>query len=194
MGAPAILQAIFRERDRNWGPEDDAFTFDAGPGGPGLERVDVFVYRASEQVPMTTFATIGMAAREMPGGERAELHCAVRGPVHPELESAIAVQLANVACFPWQERVTRGLDWGHVVPLSHDFPGFPGCQALFLSGPLTPQSWDYIDAGDHRVKVVNAVPITEAERAEAVARQPLEFIRDLLLRTDIYSPRSAGTT
>ena len=48
--------------------------------------------------------------------------------------------------------------------LGHDFPTFPGCDAVFLAGPLTPTGRDYIDSGEGKIRVINVVPITHAER------------------------------
>ncbi|GIG68534.1 suppressor of fused domain protein [Phytomonospora endophytica] len=187
MGAAPILSAVWRERQARWGPEDDAYTYEGG--GSPLDRVDVFVYRADAKTAMTTFATIGMAVREMPGdGGRAELHCTVRGPVPREVEGLTATLLANLGGYPWS--VGAPLGWGHMVSLPGDFPGFPGCAAVFLSGPVTPDGWAWIDAGEERVRVLNVVPITSEERALAREYPPEVFFAELSSRTDVFSPRA----
>lgn len=186
MGAPPILGAVWRERNARWGPEDDAYTYEGGSSA--LDRVDVFVYRADVKTAMTTFATIGMAAREMPGGGRAELHFTVRGPVSRDVEGATATQLANLASYPWNPGA-GGLGWGHMVSLPKDFPGFPGCPAVLLSGPLTPDGWDWIDTGAERVRVLNVVPITEDERALGREYPHEVFLAELKARTDVFAPR-----
>jgi len=187
MGAPPILQDVWQERQRRWGKEDNAYTYENG--NAPLPRVDVFVYRASDDTKMTTFATIGVAQRPMQDSSRAELHCAVRGMVPRDQEAAIATELANLACFPWSPGVERPLDWGQTLGLSNEMPGFPGCSAVFLSGPFTNEGWSWMDAGGEKVRVINVVPITAAERAQASQSSPLDFIVDLMSRVDIFSPR-----
>lgn len=186
MGAAPILSSVWRERNARWGPEDDAYTYEGGSSP--LPRVDVFVYRADAKTAMTTFATIGMAAREMPGGGRAELHFTARGPVPREVEGATATQLANLASYPWNPG-SAALGWGHMVSLPADFPGFPGCSAVLLSGPLTAGGWDWIDTDVDRVRVLNVIPITEAERALGREYPHEIFLAELMSRTDVHSPR-----
>jgi Suppressor of fused protein (SUFU) len=189
MPAPAILQDIFRERTETFGREDHAFTFESEGGRQPLDRIDVFVYRPADGHPLTIFTTIGMSARPMPHeGTRAELHCAVRGTLPPEQESAIAVQMANLACYPWQPGVERDLDWGHTVPFGQDFPGFPGCSLAMIFGPFTETARDSYDAGGEKVKIFNVVPITEAER-DSRPGPWMVFFADLVQQVDIYSPR-----
>src|ERR1041384_5513916 len=108
MGASAILRDIFNERKKNWGDDDNGFTFER----PG-ERLDVFVYRPTRELKKTSLATIGMAAREMKNGMRAELQIARRGALTPEQEHSIAVQLANIASTPFA--TGSSFDWGHMI-------------------------------------------------------------------------------
>jgi hypothetical protein len=75
------------------------------------------------------------------------------------------------------------------VPLDHDFPTFPGCPAVFLSGPLTPGGSDYIETADGRVRIVHVVPITEAERERARDLPPLDTVTGLTGPADIFAPR-----
>jgi hypothetical protein len=183
MGAPKVLREIFLARKENWGDDDNGFTFEKDG-----ERLDVFVYRASDDVPMTTFATIGMAARAMPGTDwRAELHVARRGLVSPDEENAIAVQLANLASHPWL--TDSHFDWGHIIALGHDFPTFIGCDAVFFSGPFTEGGWDYIDTSEGKVKILNVVPITATERQRAKKRNPIDVLTELMNEVDIFRGR-----
>lgn len=188
MPPPAILRTVFQEHQRHWGAEDDGHTFESDGSQP-LERIDVLVYRANATSPMTSFATIGMASRPLPEGGRAELHCAVRGPLDPGRERAIAVELANLACHSWGP-AERGLDWGQTLGLTKEFPGFGGCDSAFLSGPFVPDGWDYIDTDEGKVRIINVVPITAAERDRARRSSPVDFITALMDETDIFAPRA----
>ena len=189
--ASPILRDVFNQRREHWGEDDDGHTFERPPGGPQpLARVDVFVYRASDETPMTTLATVGMCSRPQPGnGTPSELHVAVRGRLDPKDERSIAVQLANLASFPWTAKAP--VSWGHIIPLTRPFPLFPMCKHVFLSGPFTPSGWDWIDTSEGRVRILNVVPITEAERSEAKEMGPIDFLSSLLAEVDIFSPRPA---
>jgi hypothetical protein len=186
MPAPMILRDVFLTyRDRH-GEEDDGFLFE-NPSGP-VPRLDVFVYRSTE---MTTFATIGMAVHEMPsapgpgGGGRAELRLVRRGQLSRTDEHAVAVQLANLAVHPFL--TGDQLSWGHMIGLDDEFPTFRGCRAVFLAGPLSPAALDYVRTSAGAVRILNVVPITDAERAHGRTLPPLAFAESLLSRRDPYS-------
>jgi hypothetical protein len=191
MAAPAVLREVFNAHRAAWGDEDDGITFDNGPAPVG--RLDVLVYRPTAGTPMTSFTTIGMAVEPMPvgpgpgGGRRAELQFARRGPLSREDERAVAGQLANLAVHPF---VTGdAIDWGHMIGLNRDFPTLPGCAAVLVSGPLTMSGRDYIRTSDGAVRILNVVPITEAERAVGRTLPPIEFVQRLIAETDIFAPR-----
>ncbi|MDI6105663.1 suppressor of fused domain protein [Actinoplanes sp. NEAU-A12] len=186
MPAPAVLREVFLAYRARRGEEDDGFLFEDA-GGP-LTRLDVLVYRSAE---LTTFATIGMAAREMPatpgpgGGGRAELHYVRRARLTRAEEHAIAVRLANLAIHPFLTGTP--VDWGHMVGLGDDFPVLPGCRAVFLAGPLSPDAVDYVHTREGPVRILNVVPITDAERDLGRGMSPLDFARYLLDKRDLYT-------
>lgn len=186
MLAPPVLRDVFHAHHATWGEEDDGHTFEQGPGPVG--RVDVLVYRPTHSVDMTSFTTVGMAFEEMPvSGGRAELQFGRRGRLDPREEAAIAVQLANLAIYPWATGAPLG--WGEMVGLGHDFPTFPGCDAVFLAGPLTSTGRDYIDTGEGKVRLINVVPITHAERVQARTMPPMDFLRQLMKETNVFMSR-----
>ncbi|NSC21464.1 suppressor of fused domain protein [Streptomyces albus subsp. chlorinus] len=189
MPAPPILRDVFHALRAEWGPEDDGLTFDEGP--PPLERLDVMLYRAGGPADVTAFATIGMAAHPMPSrdgapGGRAELRLLRRGPLGPGDEHALAVRLANLAAYPW----TRGepLGWGEMVGFDDDLPAFPGCRRVFLAGPWTREQPATVPTGVEPVRVLTAVPISEAEREAALAARPEDFFASLLDTRDVCAP------
>lgn len=158
-----------------------------------ISRLDVLVYRPTSTTDMTSFASIGMAEKEMPvapgpgGGGRAELYFRRRGPLPRSDEYAIAVRLANLAIHPF---VTgQQLNWGHIIGFGDDFPTFPGCRAVFLAGPLSAGGLDYVRTSGGAVRVINVVPITEAERERGRSLPPLDFARALLEQVDIFTER-----
>lgn len=192
MGAPPVLRDVFNTLRREWGEEDDGFLFEDGP--EPISRLDVLTYHPSDPDGMTRFATIGMSVEAMPaspgpgGGGRAELRFARRGQLDRPDEHAIAVQLANLAIYPWA--TGEQVNWGHMVGMNREFPTFPGCRAVFLSGPLTAGGEDYYDTVDGRVRIINVVPVTDDERAAARTMPPIPFIEGLMARVDIYTGRS----
>lgn len=148
----------------------------------------MLVYRPTARVGLTSFTTIGMAARPMPGGAgRAELQFARRGSLTERAENEIARQLANLAVHPF--RAGTPLDWGHMIGLGQDFPTFPGCRSVFLSGPLTETARDYVQTAEGPVRILNLIPITDPERDLARVIPPIEFVQALLQRADILAER-----
>lgn len=186
VAAPAVLRDVFLAHQRHRGEEDGGFLFE-DPAGP-LPRIDVLVYRPKSRSGLTTFATIGMAARPMPaGGGRAELQFSRRGALSERAENEIARQLANLVVHPF--RAGTALDWGHLIGLGQDFPTFPGCHAVFLSGPLSENAPDYLQTVEGPVRVLNVIPITDPERDLGRILPPLEFAQALLQRVDILTER-----
>ncbi|MGA5298943.1 suppressor of fused domain protein [Nucisporomicrobium flavum] len=190
MSAPAVLRDVFHAyRDR--AEEDDGYLFtdDEAP----INRLDVLVYRPTSTVDMTSFATIGMAAQQMParprpgGGARAELRLRRRGSLSRPEEHAIAVQLANLAIHPFL--AGSQLSWGHMIGFGGDFPTFPGCPSVLLAGPLSDDDPDCVQTGDGPVRLINVVPITDAERDRGRELPPADFARSLRESVDIFAER-----
>jgi suppressor of fused protein SUFU len=194
VAAPTVLREVFTAYRTQLGEEDDGFVFedDRAP----ITRVDVFVYRPRSAAGTTTFATIGMAAREMPaapgpgGGGRAELHLVRRGRLARTDEGAIAARLADLAIHPFV--AGEQLNWGHMIGFDQDFPTFPGCRAVFLAGPLTDHGMDYVRTSSGDVRIVNVVPITDTERRRGRTLPPLAFASSLLEQGDIFDERRPG--
>ncbi|NUT21774.1 MAG: suppressor of fused domain protein [Hamadaea sp.] len=193
MSPPVILREVFHAYRTARGVEDDGYVFD--DDGAVLGRLDVLVFRPADERGLTSFATIGMAARELPaepgpgGGGRAELQFSRRGRLDREDEYAVAVALANLAAHPF---VTgQQLNWGHQIGLGTEFPTFPGCGAVFLSGPLTNVEDGYIRTTEGAVRLVTVVPITEAERSLGRTLGPIAFAQRLLDEVDVYAERPA---
>lgn len=169
-------------------------TFDDGPGP--IARLDVFIYRSAEQAGFTTFATVGMATAPMPAtdgepGDRAELWLSRHGVLSEQDERQIAIQLANLAVYPWKTGST--VTWGQIVGFESDFPTFPGCPAVFLAGPLLRDTPDWLDTCEGKVRVITVVPITAEERAAAAAVPPKTFAANLIEARDVFTaPSVAG--
>jgi len=183
VAASPIQRELFRAYRERLGEEDNGIVFEK----PG-ERVDVFVYRAKGATEISRFATLGAAVRPLPKTrERIEIHFARRGPVTPEVEHAVAVQLANLASHPW---VTESpFDWGHILGLHRPIPGFESCSAVFLAGPIERDGIVTLPTSEGDVKILNAVPITAAERARAAGASTRTFTEELLAKVDLLTDR-----
>jgi hypothetical protein len=193
MTAPALLRDVHRALHDTFGPEDDGYTYLGGPGP--IDRLDVLVRRPCARDPMTSLITVGMSIEPMPAGDapgdsrRAELRLARRGSLTVAEEEAVAQQLANIAAHPW---ITGNrLDWGHTLGIDTDFPTFPGCRAVFLSGPATADMPDCLYLGEESVRIITVIPITGGERARAATMRPVDFITELMADVDIHSARPA---
>ncbi|NUK03974.1 suppressor of fused domain protein [Streptomyces lunaelactis] len=94
-----------------------------------------------------------------------------------------------MATYPWT--VGRPLGWGETVSFDDDVPTFPGCRSVFLAGP-----WEYgqagsIDTTTEPVRVINVVPISDAERTRALSARPEAFFSELLDARGVFAPPAA---
>lgn len=188
MPAPTILRDVFHALRAELGEEDTGITFDNGP--LPLDRIDVMVYGAAAPLTTTVFATVGMsvepmAPRDGRAGGRAELRLLRQGAVEPRDQGLIARQLANLATYPWT--VGRPLGWGETVSFDDDVPTFPGCRSVFLAGPWGGRAGSIATTTD-AVRVINVVPISDAERTRALSAHPEAFFSDLLDARNIFAP------
>ena len=194
MSAPPVLRDVFRTLMERRGDAAASITFDDGPGP--IARLDVFIYRPAEPSGLTTFVTVGMSTAPMPSsdgreGSRAELWLSRAGALAPEDEQQIAMQLANLAVYPW--KTGRAVSWAQIVGFADDFPTFPGCPAVFLAGPLLTDTPDWLDTCEGKVRVITVVPITARERETAATVPPMTFAGNLIEARNVFTaPATAG--
>lgn len=174
---PDITKHVYREHIARYGEPDLALMYDktTAPAGRALplEQVLVMCWRPDEDVGITTFATVGMSSRLVPGTPvRLELHFSIEGHVEERVERAATRFLANMANYPWDHQ--RALDWWHTLVNPGPIPGFPHCSSILFHPRFTPDGWDHLHFEDKVVHILNAVPITERERSlVASSRQDL---------------------
>lgn len=189
MPAPAILRDVFHALRAELGEEDTGIVFDNGP--LPLDRIEVMVYGAAVPSTATVFATVGMSVEAMPSrdgraAERAEIRLLRQGVVEPHDQGLIAMQLANLATYPWA--VGSPVGWGETVSFGGELPTFPGCRSAFLAGPWEHGQTGWIDTGTGPVRVINVVPISDAERTRASSSRPDAFFSNLLDARNIFAP------
>jgi hypothetical protein len=105
----------------------------------------------------------------------------------PEVEHAIAVQLANLSSHPWV--MDSHYDWGHILGLHRPMPTFESSSAVYLSGPLDADGLVTLPTSEGDVKIFHVVPITASERARAAGMSTGAFTQDLLAKVDVLVDR-----
>lgn len=188
MAASAIITEVYREHLEHFEEPDDSIVYE-DPGAPSgrPSRIDVFVWRASEDVDITTFSTMGMADVPMPGaGHRAELHFSVRRSMDQKAIGATSQFLANLAMHPFL--TATSFDWWHKVRDPGAIPLFTTATSVLLHPKFVETGWDTINLGSGSlVKILNVVPITPDEYQIG----PIAELADRWARAsiDLFAPR-----
>jgi len=159
-----LLVHVFEEHILNYGEPDLFYRFDATNSGIGdvLPYLDVFVWEATEEVPVTTFSTVGMADRAMVGTDfRAELHFTIRGTRTDEDCSEVASFLANLAAYPFLQ--STFFDYYHLVCPAVAIPHFGSCRWGLFHPSFSDGGWDAVVYKGTAVRLFNFVPLTDTE-------------------------------
>ena len=187
MGASPIIQRVYREHIERFGEPDESIVYedhDAPDDRP--DRIDIFVWHASKDVDITTFSTMGMAAKPMAGAKhRAELHFSIRRGFDRATTGATTMFLANLAIHPFLTATC--FDWWHKVRHPGAIPLFADDSAVLFHPKFVDAGWDTIQFEATAVKILNVVPITPAE----YDMQPLTRLFDHWARIniDLFEPR-----
>lgn len=186
-----LLKAVFDEHCRQYGEPTMHYAFPPAlaAGECRLDPLDVFIWRATPECPVSTFSTIGMSDRAMPGAEhRAEIHLSVRGGMSPNEEQALAVLLANLAIYPFRHEAC--FDWFHLWTLGRPLPVFSRCRHGLFHPALSPDGWDQMRPEGERVKILNFIPLTDEEHERAREESVDALLNFLYARgVDIFSDR-----
>jgi hypothetical protein len=181
------MRRIFEEHVTNYGDPDLQYEF--GQGEHELfHRLDVFVWQATTDIPMTTFSTSGMADLVMKdAGHRCEMHWTIRGMLAEKDISSCSYFLSKLAEYPFIKNAA--LDHWHIVA-GLDIPIFPKCSNLLFHPTFVKDGWDKIDWNGETIKILNIVPLTDEEYREAVT-SGVNVMLDRLFqsRIDIFSNR-----
>jgi hypothetical protein len=185
MSASQILTEVYQAHVEHFGEPDESWVFDDGKnGGAYPDRIDVLVWRPTDECEIATFATIGMSDRPMIGAaHRAELHFAIKARLEQREEHSIARFLANLAMYPFQ--IGSFLDWWHTISQPGVIPFFSRARCVLLHPEFVRDGWSWIETSVSDVRILNVVPITEEEEA----LKEKSRIADALSVVDILTPR-----
>ncbi len=188
MSAELILKKLYDEHLEHFGEPDESIVFDAPPPPDDSfpSRMDVFIWRANEDCDVTTFATIGMASRPMHGAQhRVELHFGIRDSLSPAYEKKVAAFMANLALYPFFHQTRFG--WWHRLREPGVIPMFPSCTSLFFHPRFVADGWDTVVFESTEIKLLNIIPITQAEYELGSGQKALEVMEENEL--DFLKPR-----
>ena len=168
MKASELISEVYREHMDHYGEPDNSIRFGGEPAVKGQEHIpslmDIFIWLPDETIDITTFSTIGMSDKPMIGADhRAELHFAIRKNLQENEMSEISTFLANLAVYPFLNDTF--FDWYHIVPNPKKIPGYKTADKILFLPAFVENGWDTITAGKQNVKILNAVPITDIEKA-----------------------------
>jgi hypothetical protein len=183
-GIPEVTKTVYGDFIERFGEPDLALMYDESSAKAArplhLESVMVMAWRPTGDLDMTTFATVGMSARDVPGANhRLELVFSIAARLDEATERRATRFLANMAQYPWDHE--RALDWWHILRNPGPIPGFPGCSAILFHPKFVESGCDHVHFGEMAVHLLNVVPITELERQRAVEDHPqrlMEKLRD----------------
>ena len=162
-----LVRYVYLQHIDRFGEPEACWRYGDGTVKEGEEhfpsRIDVMIWRAGEEVNITTFSTIGMADKPMVDCDfRAELHFAVRGALTEEQERKVASFLANLATYPFYYK--NHLDWWHTMRNPGTIPYYSAGMGLLFHPRFVEDGWDSIDYNGQEVRLLNAIPITQSER------------------------------
>lgn len=189
--ASTIVKEVYHQHVDHFGEPDDGWVFDEeaakGPTLNGMpKRIDVFAWYPSEEIDITTFATIGMSDQPMfDAGHRGELHFAVRGQLeHVQIEQCLLF-LANLAMYPFQHQTQ--LDWWHKINSPGKIAMFPNAKSILIHPRFVEEGWDHILCQDGTlVKLLNVIPLGEEASSLKTADELSKYVWETL--EDPFTP------
>lgn len=174
-----------------WGEPADLVVFDGSQAATpcALEAVHVGIWDPDKHCDVTTFATLGMSERVVPGADyRVELSLGCRAPLSAAERRQLAAFLANITEYPFM--YGRKLDWWERLANPGAIPNFADCTQVLLAPMFGEDDFRTFPEPDTDVKMLSVVPITPHENhilAEHGRRAFLDYWEES--GVDIFSPR-----
>lgn len=165
MGASEIIRHVYKDTLDHFGEPDGSIRFCDPPPPPNSgwpERIDVFYWYDTDDLDITTFATIGMADKPMVGCQhRCELHFSLRKPAKAIDLNKVCDFCANIALYPFMNHTF--FNWCQTLYNPGPIPYFPNCTALYFYPAFVEDGWDTIEFNETTIRIINLVPITSHE-------------------------------
>lgn len=192
MQATPIVSNMYRESVARFGEPDHVIVFDDPPPPDDRwpARIDVLIWEDSEDVDITTFATVGMCDRPMNHSDhRCEIHFGIRKPAAELDLNSVAHFCANIAVYPYAHNTF--FDWAQTINNPGPIPYFPNCTGLLLHPAFIEDGWDSVDFDGIRINIMNAVPVSKVELDHRRENGPFSIF-DYLAENeiDIFTDRS----
>ena len=187
MGAPRLARQVYQQHLEYFGEPDESIVYE-NKNAPAEypDRIDIFVWTASADVPITTFSTIGMATRPMVGANhRAELHFSVRSAIDQELIGPASKFLANLAMHPFISETH--FDWWHKVRDPGAIPLYRQATSILFHPKFVETGWDVMQFDSTQIKILNVVPITPDEYAIQESSKLQDYWAENEI--DLFEPR-----
>lgn len=177
--------------EHRWGEPADLIVFDgslaATPGA--LEAVSVGIWDPDAECDITTFATLGMSERVLPGADyRVELSLGCRSRLGSAERRQLASFVANITEYPFM--YGRKLDWWEKLTNPGSIPVFRHCTQILLAPMFGDDEFRTFPEPDADVKILSVVPITPRENHILAVHGRKAFL-DYWEESgvDIFSPR-----
>lgn len=181
------MRHIFDAHVQHYGEPDLQYEFGQGDG-KFFHRLDVFVWQASAEIPITTFSTAGMADLAMSGAaHRSEMHWTIRGSLSESNLSSCAYFLAKLAEYPFLKNTS--IDHWHIIT-QLQIPVFSKCSHVLFHPTFVRDGWDKIEWNGETIKILNLVPLTDEDYQQAAGAGINSMLDQLYQsKTDIFSNR-----
>ncbi len=163
MGASPIARHVYQVHLKYFGEPDQSIIFE-NDNAPAAHpsRIDILVWKASAEIPITTFSTIGMATRPMVGANhRAELHFSIRRSLDRTEIAETSKFLANLAMHPFT--AATYFDWWHKVRDPGVIPLYTQAASVLFHPKFVETGWDVVEFEPTQIRILNVVPITTSE-------------------------------
>jgi hypothetical protein len=187
MAASPIARHVYLEHLDYFGGPDESIVYENSNAPAAYpDRIDILVWKASADISITTFSTVGMATRPMAGAKhRTELHFSIRAHLEQELIGEGSRFLANLAMHPFVNGTF--VDWWHKVREPGTIPLYSKATSVLFHPKFVETGWDVMEFNSTQIRILNVAPITPDE----YAMREVSRLQDhwAAIDIDLFAPR-----